>query len=1702
MESLKRKRANLKNKLKTFQEHIHVIQTRISANQSLNEHELVELKTRLATVEASFELLDDIQNQIEEEVQLAQLPDAHAERKAIEDLYYSSTGIAKAILNKSKSSDGQSVADSSVSNTQLNIKLPVIHLPKFNGDADTWLEYRDTFVSLIHDNDALTEIQKFHYLRSSLVGKASECIKNMTFSAANYNTAWESICDRYNDTRNLIFTHIRSMFLIETVPKESSGKLRNLVDCITKNIRSLKSLISEKELGEAFLVYLITSKLDAVTVREWEQKITSTTPTYLELEQFLKDKASLLEKLESKRPKSPERRHPRQHSSKSFLTTNKLSCPLCQKDHYLHKCDLFVNLSVRDRVSKIQTLNLCPNCFRKGHNLEGCKSNFVCRKCKSRHNTMLHEDVVSQHQTSPVQSSSIVTALASTSSFVLLSTVMLEIEDSVGKNHLARALLDSGSQSDFISEEFCNRLSVNRQNANITVTGITSASSPIREKCNLKLHSLQTSYSLQTSFLIVPEITGTLPNYHVNLKSFNLPHHVQLADPTFNQPGKVDILLGAKRFWEFILEGKLSCNPSLKLQNTVFGWIVTGSVCKPSHHQHLSCNVSQENVNLNFDLKQFWELEEVPSSKALSLEERQCEEHYAQTYSRDNQGRFIVSIPLKLPENLLGDSLLSAEKQFLNLERRLIKNPQLYDKYRAFMNEYLRLGHMSSCDPKTFNIAYFLPHHGVTNDNSLTTKLRVVFNGSAPSKNGYSINSLQSVGPTIQQDLVSILLRFRQHNIVMCADIEKMYRQVLITPSQRHLQCILWRPSPYETLQAYHLNTVTYGTAAAPFLAIRSLVQLAMDTSDPEISEIIKRDFYVDDLLTGTSTATHAKYIISSLNKTLQSGCFKLRKWLSNRPEVLEGLQIDELHPHLVDFQDHGISKTLGMMWSHAKDSFVYSIANTPHPTITKRTILSDIAKIFDPLGLVSPSVMIPKRIIQQLWLHKLGWDQTIPSELATNWLKYKGQLFELSELTIPRQVVCKDPSTIDLHGFCDASNIGYGACIYIVSQGNDHNTSSHLLCAKARVAPLKPVTIPRLELCGAQLLSKLLSHCLRALTIKPTNIYLWSDSTVVLGWLKIPPNLLKPFVSNRVAQIQDLTELATWRHIPTKENPADALSRGVMPHDLKLLDIWWHGPGFLINDQSTWPSSTFKCHVLPDVKAQETFTLNCHSRPDDLDIFLKFSCISTLERVVAYCYRFLHNCRSSQQNRITGSLSPCEIEHALTRLILNAQSQCFQSELKLLLNQQPIQNAHINKLNPFIDSNGLIRVGGRLNNASFPFNKLHPILLPAKHAITKLLFEREHKRLLHTGSQHLLASIRDKFWPLSGRNVARQVVHQCITCFRANPKVVAPPLMGNLPASRLQPAPPFFTTGVDYAGPFLIKDKRGRGCKLSKAYICLFICFCTKAVHLELVTDLTTECFILALRRFVSRRGVPKSIYSDNGRTFVGARSELNELGEFLRQNSSDIIQKSQNYRIDWHFIPAYSPHFGGLWEAGVKSAKYHLKRVVANASLTYEGMSTLLVQIEAVLNSRPLSPMSADPSDTTPLTPAHFLIGRPLTTIPANHLVDVPVSRLSYHQQIQRMQQHFWTRWSKEYISELQQRVKWKTSQTNIQPGSIVVIKEDNLHPLQWKLGRIIATHSGKDAVTRVVSVKTSNGVVKRAVSKVCPLPLSDSKTYHQDN
>lgn len=732
--------------------------------------------------------------------------------------------------------------------------------------------------------------------------------------------------------------------------------------------------------------------------------------------------------------------------------------------------------------------------------------------------------------------------------------------------------------------------------------------------------------------------------------------------------------------------------------------------------------------------------------------------------------------------------------------------------------------------------------------------------------------------------------------------------------------------------------------------------------------------------------------------------------------------------------------------------------------------MLSTIAKIFDPLGLLSIFVIKAKLLLQILWKSELSWDDEITGKVKDMWVKFLKTIKSLSCIDVPRHVSCKNAIEFELHVFSDASQAAYGACAYLRSVDSNGKVYVKLLCAKSRVAPLKSQTIPRLELCGALLSSELSLKIRQALRCEVNRTVYWTDSMVVLGWIHASSvKKLNVFVANRVNKINDLTKCCE----------CDLVSRGVDSIDGSLISLWWGGPEYLTQNEQNWPVKSLNTQRVCSDNEVNVFVIEGHVTNEVIE-FSRYSKFNKIRRVMAYVLRFIINCSKSSNKDFSSNLSIEELNNSLIALVKLAQKESFSNELQSLKNNQLIsKKSNILSLNPFVDKSGVLRVGGRIHNSKFSYDKKHPMLLHSKHRLAILIFENEHVRLMHAGPQLLLASVRESFWIVNARNLARSLPNTCIVCKRFKGKTLQP-LMGNLPHQRLTPGIPFETTGVDFAGPFYITDRRGRGCKISKCYLSVFVCFTTKSLHLEAVSDLSKEAF-MTLKIFISRRGRPKYIFCDSGTNFVGTK---NELDHFIYHNQNTIDQFSSDEGIIFKFSPARSPHFGGIYEAGVKSSKFHIKRILGDRHLTYEELATLFAQVEAILNSRPICPMSSDPNDLSPLTPGHFLIGKSLTSLPSHNLTDLNMNRLDRYNQLEQMRQHFWSRWHNEYIAELQHRTKWRQHHSELKIGDMVVIKDENSPPMKWRVGRVHALFPGTDGISRVADINTGTGLLRRAL------------------
>lgn len=1264
-----------------------------------------------------------------------------------------------------------------------------------------------------------------------------------------------------------------------------------------------------------------------------------------------------------------------------------------------------------------------------------------------------------------------------------------------------RAFLDMGSQMSCVTESLVQLLGLRRRTLSGGCTGIGQTPVAIHGMVQMDVTSLDGSHSFQVNAAILTRITRNLPTDAVGVSDWKHLANLKLADPDFHVPGPISILLGAEIIGLLMEKGFIrGGRDAPHAFCTKLGWILFGSV---SLNRSLAMEPDQtvatalvepaathERNALDLGIRKLWELQEPLQASILTPEEQECERLFDSTHVCDATGKYVVRIPFKQDPSVLGDSRQQALHHFHRLEKRLLQSPAVASQYIDFMAKYESLGHMRLAPgpPQTASRVYYITHHAVL------SKFRVVFNASLATRNGPSLNDIQLTGPMLQRTLWQQLLQFQLYRIALSADIEKMFRMVGVHEDDLDLQRIFWRAKPTHKLLEYQLLTVTYGMRSASYNAVKAMIQCGKDQAGefPLAAHAIQNNFYMDDFLASYDSAEEALAVKRQLDTALRRRNFTLRKWRSNDWYVL-GECVDVEHGDVSLEMDQAAS-VLGLKWQAQEDHFRFDV-RAIEPAVekyTKRVMASEIARVFDPTGFLSPVTIVGKILIQRLWLVKCGWDEAVPPAIQISWVKHRQQLEMLSQLEISRWKGVRVGVPTEIHYFCDASQDAYAAVCYTRSIGSDGEIDIRLLTSKAKVAPLNTVSIPRLELCAAEMAAVLHRDIGNTWQIPIDKVTFWTDSQVVLAWLQTVPRTMHTYVANRVSHILALTKPDQWRHIRGEQNPADCASRGMPPSEFVQHTLWWNGPNILRQDphrNASTPSelSEGELNAYRAETKNPLISLNMADSPPPTvlevsgeSLLDRTNSLYKLLRATAYVFRF------GNSSRRNGHITLEEMRHSLEYWIKCEQSQAFYVEIACCRRERPIPRSSVLRdYGVILDNHGLLRIKGRLQNAPLAADTRHPLVIPAKSQLAKLLILDAHRITLHGGTQVVLSHLRLRYWIVHARSYIKRLRHLCVTCKRHRPTLLTQQ-MADLPAARVNPNPPFHVCGVDYFGPITIRVGHTRSKTRAKGYVAVFVCMVTRAIHLECAEDLSTEKFIDALQRFMSRRGVCKEIWSDNGTNFHGASNC------WLQAIRSDSIPSYlSTVETSWKFITPNSPWQGGLWESAVRLTKHHLKRVLGNATLSSFELQHILIRIEGVLNSRPMVTVRDDPNnDAIVLTPAHFLIGRSLLA-PPEALDDLKGLRTRYAQR-QQILRDFWRAWSHDYLFELQRRNKWQDERPNVNIGDVVAIQNENLPPAHWAIGRITELHPGKDKLVRNVTLRTANGIIQRPIQRLCPLPV----------
>ena len=971
---------------------------------------------------------------------------------------------------------------------------------------------------------------------------------------------------------------------------------------------------------------------------------------------------------------------------------------------------------------------------------------------------------------------------------------------------------------------------------------------------------------------------------------------------------------------------------------------------------------------------------------------------------------------------------------------------------------------------------------------------RLVYDASAK-YHGISLNDALLQGPDLNNQLRSVLLRFREQPIAFAADIEAMFNNFAVPSDQTDLLRFYWYENndPKQDLVPYRSTRHIFGCVSSPAVSTCGLKFCAEQLPDgDEAKDYLDKNFYVDDGLHSTNSAVSAIEVLSKTMSLLKTYNMKLHKVISNSQEVLDAFPGAVRATAITTLpSEGGNTAALGVQWNTKNDNFLL-IPNLPSRPFTKRGILSTINSLFDPIGIASPVILYGRIMQRQILqnnshLEKYDWDDLLPSQYFDPWSNWLNSLDQLSNFKIPRSFYPEGftPSRQELHVFCDASEHAIGHVNYLRSIDLAGTCHVSFVSASSKLAPKAATSIPRLELNAAVEACKSANKIMTDLRHKPNAIYFHSDSQIVLGYLHNQKRRFSKYVERRINVIHNLFPDAHWFYIGTKDNPADHASRPSTPSEV-LSSNWLRGPD-LLWDSSYDPESELHSDVasfpttLPEEELEVSVLSTEVSNPSPFShLFSKVNSFPKLVNIFSYVLRFARILdRVRQKNGCLENPRSVEVSHqeAKTTLLKVVQAECFSDEIKKLKSGTPLSDNHkLSNLAPSVDKIGLLRVGGRLKHSDVDFSVKHPILIPQNHPLSSTLIQYFHRLNKHQGSLITHNSIIQNGYHIqNGRTLIRNFLKSCVTCRKLREKP-SEQVMADLPHERLVGnIPPFTHVGIDVFGPFYIHDGKGTRANsgTKKIWALIIVCLPSRAIHLEYLSGMDTSSFRNAFNRFRAIRGPCLTIRSDQGTNFVLARKQMEAV------DISSFSKELQAEGIQWTFNSPHASHQGGCWERKIGSVRRVLEatfNLISNRGISRDEFITFLAEAASIVNSTPLWTPSNDPNDPSPLTPQMLLTLRRADEF---HTLDdyTPEDILSYgpkrYRRVQYLASQFWNRWRKEYLHSLTIRQKWRRPSPCIQEGDLVLIKDKNLARNHWPMAKVRSTKPSSDGRIRNVTL-----------------------------
>ena len=1272
----------------------------------------------------------------------------------------------------------------------------------------------------------------------------------------------------------------------------------------------------------------------------------------------------------------------------------------------------------------------------------------------------------------------------------------MQVKDNFGNNVSIRAALDSLAQVNLIRNDVVTRLGLrgSRKKLNLAVAGGQTAKSDTTEvEIQIQPSVMYTNgvRNVTMNALTINEITSPFDPVNINPKHYQ---HLKDLEFSIKYPEKesvqIDLLIGEP--WYSFLEqgevrkGKLD-EPAASL--TKFGWVLTGN--NPSEVVSTKITLVNTSANENQEFKD--QIEKFFLVENLGIEDTDTDFTHDEQEAVDmmhditrydeRECRWETGLLWKKNPHLwLKSNQFRAEKVMESMKKRATgwKEAAVEQAFKDMLADgTLEIIPPNQIKPQGNQFVYYLETLAVFREDHPSTKCRIVMNASSNNPETlHSLNTCLYQGPCRLPSVALAQLRFRIPSYVFIADVSKMFLQIGIMDRDRDALRVQYRFGNDTEVTHMRMTKVTFGINSSPFQADYCAKESAEQFRNifPSASNTILQQSYVDDVVGNGETIEDTNRLLREVRIIYDHAHMKLHKITANHPEIRKQLQSDEAS-NPSEWQG-----VLGAQWLPADDVLTFNFAKKEAITnflqdkgpLTRRKALSIVASLFDATGLAAPVIVVGKQLQRDVWLVTKDWDDPAPNEMKEKFISWVTPLDELNKLRIPRHVGANSSENNELYVFCDASEMAYGAVAYL-RQGNRLNPifSKSRLATKVLGKAMEEeddvlkneLTIARLELQAAVVGAKIVKYLLPTLNEATCKVFCFTDSAITLARIRKGPDAWKIWVGNRVKYIVDICESKNWHYVPTKENPADLVSRGLSAKELIDSELWWRGPRFVTERLTQdWPK-------IPALEVRNSRVISFEEKPSVQFLTVQniaSDWISNLATRVSTWNRL----KNAVVNVLTARnilLSKIQKTPQFQKgILLEAESLIFRSAQKEIDWDKTLTPS----CNVFIDEEGVRRLE---NRAPIFEENLNPIVLPTHNTITELIVLDRHRHFGHAVLSPLLADLYQYFKIIGGRKEVKRILSQCKdkACRTLEP---VGQKMSDLPKERLSMADPFQYVALDYFGPLQVITKPFPK-KIGKAWGCLFSCLSTRGIHLELVKDMTAKEFLLAFRRFTSRRGLPAKIWSDNAKTFESGAKQLKHL-----QTHAAVKSHLSRNRIEWIFCSPLSPWSQGVVERMVQNVKKSLTAITHGNTLDIDTLATVFAECENIVNNRPLGVVR---EMEEAITPSHLIAGRKLLSLPdeANKGERKPSAPNAMWRQRQVVLNKFWKKFSHDYLINQQPRKKWRNyTNSMIKPGDIVVVRDENLSRNDWKLAKVLEIINDRNGIPRYATVQSNNGLPLR--------------------